>query len=124
MQSKNSIISALLQKYSPEQLTDILLVIKTLSDYRMLTPQKLKWLMNTLKELNVDSIDVKKSFTVSISKNIDSHSVVSAVEDKFSNASVNTSLVDSDDDIMVVISGEWMSYKRSLDQDLDLIFKN
>jgi hypothetical protein len=42
MQSKNTIISALLQKYSSEQLTDILLVIKMLSEYRMLTPQKLK----------------------------------------------------------------------------------
>ena len=100
MQSKNSIISALLQKYSPEQLTDILLVIKTLSDYRMLTPQKLTWLMNTLRELNVDAIDIKKSFSVSVSKHLDS------------------------DDIVVAVSGEWMSYKRSLDQDLDLIFND
>jgi hypothetical protein len=57
---------------------------------------------------------------VSISKDISADAVVAAVEGKFSNTIVNEAIIDSDD-IVVSISGEGMSYKRSLERDLDMI---
>lgn len=100
-------------KTTNKDLFDLIILLK---EIKKLNNKDLKWIVNQIKK---DSQKNEKTIKVSVKSDF-KNLIENNLKEKFNNSQID---INNQNELWITINGNWMIYKRNLENDLNKIFK-